>query len=284
MIRHARLLPAGLACLAWALPARPSGPPNASAGPYHVSLDRVTHNRNMVMTYDAGGIRTQRSLQLQLRLAGGAGAPSSPAIFRVNSVTAEDNGQPIGLSYSASLMSRQDTGSLLQVYVSVASLPPLARELRSIEGEIVVFKSTRAMQIDLPLTAGSPAAPVEREGVRVVVREMHVDGLTARAVIEAEGPEGSSLLHNPEEPGYGVGLIGKDGRPIPAMDGTLEHSQPNRSEYRVRFRSVVGPPTAVRLRLVHRGGGRSVYPFRLEKIAIPERPIAGSQPGKTPKQ
>jgi len=263
----------------------PSAPPRRpvlNVGPYRVQLDRITAARNRILNYRVPGVeRDERPLDsrctVQMQVAVFATDPTAGpglATFQVHMVTAEERGRVGEAPHYGGLIDTADDGALLRAYLYMPSFPALAREVRTIEGEIVAYEKTEPLRIEVPLPGLKFPASAEKDGVRATVRELTTEGGGARLTLSLEGPPSSILLNGKVAGGYGVSLLDLEGRPASLATGNLVNPRPNQSEYRLAFSNLRAAPSKVVVQIIHRGGARRVYPFRFERVPLPIRPPA----------
>jgi hypothetical protein len=255
--------------------------PEAKAGPYRVVIDRVTENRSFALTYrapsgreDERGVQARRSLQIQVSLlAEDARAVSGLSTFRVSGVTVEGDRRSVTLPYSGGALD-SSAEAAVRAYLYVPSVPPL-------EGEIVSYDNTGAVEIELPVAPGTLPRTVEKDGVKATLREVTTSTGSVRMVLTLEAPSASTLLNLTSDGTYGISLYSHENRRINPSSATMSQPRANVLEYRFGFQSLRGTVDRVRVRALHRGGPRRVYAFRVERIPIPSRSDA-APPGTLP--
>jgi hypothetical protein len=271
--------------------AKPVGPPEGVSGPYRVVVDRVSHNRKVTVNYRVGGgsrepgpAQFSRTVHLQLAVfARETWAGPGLATFQIKGVTADTDRRSYDLPHYGGMLETPTDGAVLRAYLYVPNFPLGAREIRAIEGEIVAYEKSAPLEIEIPLDSPKVPLHVEKGDVRVSVREWDVEGDTARAVLWVEAPPNSMLINTTTDGTYGVSLHNAAGRSANTLGGAMLQPRANQAEYRVGFQNLRGEPAKLKLRVLHRSGPRRVFPFRVERVPIPERPgVAppGSPPAK----
>lgn len=277
---------------ALAAPGAPA-PPEARVGPYRVVIDRITHNHTLGINYladparrDENRIDSRRTLQVQVAVfAADAPAAAGLATFAVNGVTAESGRRIVDLAHYGGMLESPNDTAVVRAYLYVPTFPPLAREIRAVEGQIIAYEKSAPLEIEIPLESGRVPVTVEKDGVRATVRELITDGSTMQVVLWLEGPAPSVLMNTAGDGSCGMAVLNLDGRPAALVGGTLINPRPNQGEYRVSFQTTRMAAAKIRLRVLHRGGERHVYPFRIEHVPVPSRtgnaPDAGGEkPGQ----
>lgn len=251
--------------------------PEVKVGPYRVVVDRITQNRGVVMEYQTTGqanpsLRVQRTVQVQVAVLGEEpGARDQLSTFQIKSVLVERNGRPVELPHYGGPLEAPNDPSLVRAYLYVPSLPATLKELRAIEGEIVSYTKTEMLDVEVPLEGAAPQT-VEKDGVKVTVREWAQEGPAVRVVLWVEAQPSSLLLNTTTDGSYGVTLYNREGRATLVGAGNMLQVRPHQAELRMSYSSVQGQVAKVRLRLLHRVGPRKVYPFRIERVPIAVRP------------
>lgn len=255
--------------------------PEARTGPFRVVVDRISESRTTVLTYrtapgrrEDGGAQSRRTLQLQVQvLADNPGAAAGLASFQVNGLSAESGRRLLGLPHSGGILETPDDKAVVRAYLYVPACPPLASEVRAMEGEIVAYEKAGDSEIEVPLTGKTPSS-AQKDGIRATVQATTHQGTNSQLTLELTAPDGTMLVNPANDGTYGVSLVSAGSRPAPPTGGSMSQPRPNAALYRLGFQNVQGPPLAVRVRFVYRGGARRVYPFRVEHIPIPTRPAA----------
>lgn len=252
--------------------------PVVAAGPYRVMVDRITQNRTVTLDFalpggrPPDGVATQRSVQFQVAVL-----PKDPktapqiSTFQVKSVTVRQNNRPVDVHHYGGPLESPNDPALVRAYLYVPAMPANAQELNSIEGEIVSYERNGPFEIEIP-TAGDLPRTVEKDGVKVTIREWVHDGASGRLIMWVEAPNNSLIVNSANDGSYGVALINDAGRTLSTGSGTMLQVRSNQAEYRMNYFSIQGKPTTIRLRFLHRAGARQVYPFKLENITVPPRP------------
>lgn len=264
-------------------PARRS---EAEAGPYRVVVDRIAHNRKIILNYDhpakaANGSPAQfaRTVHLQFAVfAQDLAARAGLSTFQIRGVTAENGTRVVELPRYGGMLETATDGAALRAYIYLSNFPLAAKEVRAIDGEIVAYERSTPVQIEIPVALGKIPAPVEKDGIRATVREWEQEKDEIRAVIMLEAPPNTVLISTTTDGTYGVALLNNLQRPANTQGGSLVQARPNQAEYRVGFINLRGTPEKLRLQVLHRSGPRRVYPFRIEHIEIPARTAATSAP------
>jgi hypothetical protein len=252
--------------------------PEVKAGPYRVTVDRVLQNRRVTLSFRTdvarrdGGIQSGRSVQVHLGVfAPDAGVASGLTLFQVSSVTVDGGKRALDLPHNGGMLENANDTAVLRAYVHVPNVPPAARELRSIEGQIMAWEKSGPLEIELPVADGKLPVTVEKEGVKATVRDLTAQGGTVELLLSVEGPP-DSVLANPATDGtYGVSVLNADAQAATQFKGALASPRPNRGEYRLGFSNLKGAPAKVQVRLLYRAGPRRTYPFKLEHVPIPSR-------------
>lgn len=269
-------------CLLSALGAAPAPRrPEAAAGPYRVLVERISASRTVNLLYrqeapaDPGQFQQRRTVQLQLAIHA-PDAASAAGLTRVDffGVTAEAGGKihEVG-HYGGKLETATTSKAVLRGYLYAPTLPGEATEIRSLEGEILAYEHSTPVEVEVPLQP--PFREVEQDGVRVTVRELTVSEGTARVTLSAEGPASSVLIAPGDDGNHGVRLLDRQNRLTSLGGGSLLQPRPQRLEYRVTFQSVRTAPRSLRVKVTKQHGRRSVWPFRLERIPLPQRLTPG---------
>lgn len=286
-----RLLAAGglLAAVALlgAAPGRTAGTtlkePEGKAGPYRVVIDRLSHSLGLGINYqtglgkrDAGSVESRRTLQMQLA----AYAPDSRvaaglATFQVSSVTVDLAGRTAEVPHYGGILESPNDNAVIRAYLYVPNLPLAAREIRSVEGQIVAYDHSEVVDLEIPLEGRKPPVSVEKDGVKATLREMNAEGGGAQLVLWVETAPDGVLLPTSNDGTYGVTLSSADRRSAIPSGGSVVQPRANQAEYRVAFHSLRGPAGSVRVKILSRGGGRHTYPFKIDHVPIPTR--AGSR-------
>jgi len=267
-------------------PANPARRAEAVAGPYRVVVDRIAHNLKVTLNYDdpgkgagKGPAQFSRTAHLQLAVfAKDAAAGPGLSTFQVRGVTADNGMRVVELPHYGGSLETANDGAVLRAYVYLPNFPLAAKEVRAIEGEIVAYERSTAVEIEIPVTAGKVPGPVEKDGIRATVREWEQDKDEIRAVIWLEGPPNTVLINTTTDGTYGVALLNNSQKPANTQGGSLIQPRPHQAEYRVGFLNLRGTPEKLKIQLLHRSGPRRVYPFRVEHIEVPAR-LVTSAPG-----
>lgn len=283
----------GCAWTAWAAAPgpMPSRQPAGKAGPYRVAVDRISHNRKVSVNYRVGGdsrdpgpAQFSRTVHLQLAVfATEPWAGPGLATFQIKGVTTETVNRTIDLPHYGGMLETPTDGAVLRAYLYLPNFPLGAKEVRTVEGEIVAYEKSAPVEIEIPLDGAKVPAPVTKGGLRATVREWEIEGDTARVVLWLEAPANTVLINTSTDGTYGVSLLNEAGRAANTLGGAMLQPRANQAEYRVGFQNLRGAPARLRVRLLHRAGARKVFPFRVEGIAIPERTApSGSPAGSAP--
>lgn len=265
-------------------PARRSA---AEAGPYRVVVDRIAHNRKIILNYDtpekaADGAPAQftRTVHLQLAVfAKDLAAAAGLSTFQIRGVTAENGTRVVELPHYGGMLETANDGAALRAYIYLSNFPLAAKEVRAIEGEIVAYEHSTPIQLEIPVTVGTIPAPVEKNGIRATVREWEQEKDEIRAVISLEAPPNTVLINTTTDGTYGVSLLNNLQRPANTQGGSMIQARSNHAEYRVGFINLRGTPEMLKIKVLHRSGPRRVYPFRIEHMEVPTRTSAGSPAG-----
>jgi len=269
-------------------PAPVASRPEAVAGPFRVVVDRVAHNRKIGVTYGTGSnaqhsapAQFTRTVHLQLAVfAREEWAGPGLATFQVKAVTAETANRVTDLAHYGGMLETPTDGAVLRAYLYVPTFPLGPREIRTIEGDIVAYEKASRVEIDIPLDGSKLPAPVESAGIRATVREWEMDGDSAQAVIWVEAAPNTVLINTSTDGTYGASLLNAAGRAANTLGGALLQPRANQAEFRIGFQNLRGTPTKLKLRFLHRAGARRTYPFRIQAVPIPARPVtAPSAPG-----
>ena len=286
------LLVAGALAAAWPgvrLTAQPSASvpmPEVKAGPYRVVVDRLTHNRALMVNYrtdlparEEPGIQSRRSVQLQLAVYAPDPARAAALMtFQVRGVTVDSGSRVVELSHYGGILEHPNDKAAVRAYLYIPAFPNAAREVRLLDGEIVAYERAAPVDLEVPLTGGRFPLVVEQGGIKATVRELTGQGGTVQITFRVEAPPETALVANTTDGTYGVTLYNAEGRAAGAVGGTLTQPQVNQSEYRLGFQNVRGAPARMTIRVLHRSGARRTYPFRLERIPVPVRPTSEAKP------
>jgi hypothetical protein len=263
---------------AFAAPSAPAGreikQPSTKVGPYRVTVDRISPNRTVTLEYatsptSISSYNSRRTVQLQVAVMGDdASAVAGLATFQIKTVTVERKGRAVELPYYGGPMENPNDPAIVRAYIYVPGLPAAAEELRSLEGEIVSYDRTAPFEVELPLDGMVPKT-VEKDGVKVTLRELSWEGGIARFVLWVDAPPNTVIVNTTNDGSYGVSLFNEKDRSAPPAAGTMVQVRSNQAEYRMSYHSVQGTPNRIRLQFLHRGGSRKVYPFRVERIPVP---------------
>jgi len=260
--------------------------PLTAVGPFRIGVDRIYQSRSAAVTFSAppGGGRfalvSRRTVQLQLGVfTDDPAAAAGLSTFQVSGVSALLGGRLIDLQHHGDRLETPNDTAVVRAYVYLGSVPPEVRELLAIEGQVVAYEKSTHLEIDVPLAGAALPRPVEVDGVTATVRELSVDGGTAQVTLSLQAPTLSVLMSGGSDGSYGVSLHGPEGRPAACLGGAFIQPRPNQAEYRLTFQNLRGAPTRVRVRVLHRGGARRVFPFRLERVPL-ALPAPGEQPGQ----
>jgi hypothetical protein len=251
--------------------------PMVKAGPYRIAVDRITQNRTLTLKYETGdrsnsGVTSQRTIQLQVAVFGETEAANAGlATFQIKSVVVDRNGRSEELPHYGGPLENPNDPALVRGYLYVPAMPPSVAEIRSLEGEIVSYEHTGPFEMDVPITNSVPST-VEKDGVKVTLRDWSQDGAIARLTLVVDAPASSLVVNTVNDGSYGVTLVNKDGHPALLGAGSMIQPRPNQAEYRMAYNSLQGTPDHLRLRFLHRAGPRKVYPFKVEHIQIPPHP------------
>jgi hypothetical protein len=255
-----------------------SKPPEVQVGPYRVAIDRVTHNNTVIYSYknpqakEQAPLEYRRTVQLQLGVfAKDASAAAGLTSFVIRSVTVEGAKRLLEVPHYGGVMENPNDTAAVRAYLYVPSFPVRAREIRTVEGEIVGYDRSSQVEIDVPVADAKLPLTEERGGVKVTVQELTVQGATVQLVLRTQGPEGSVLAPTANDGTYGVSLYNADNRAAAPAGGTLTQPRSNEGEYRLGFQNLRGSAGRVRVRLLLRGGERRVYPFKIERVPVPTR-------------
>lgn len=277
----------GAACAAlvtlFSTAARPDEPPvtmvkrpEQKVGPYLVAVDRINQNRRITVNYrtdgakkDPGSVQVQQTAQFQIALfSDEEWARTGLATFQVKSVTVDGPRGPLEVPHYGGPLESPGDNALVRAYLYVSSVPALAREIRSVDGEVVCYKKTTPLEIDIPLGEGKPPVTVEKDGVRATLKEFAPEGALVRVLLSLEAPPTSVLVNTTIDNSYGVALYTGETRTANSNGGMLIQPRPNQSEYRLTFSPGQDNPTRLRVRVLHRAGPRLVYPFKIQKIPL----------------
>ena len=251
--------------------------PVVKVGPYRVAVDRITQNRSVVLDYktgqqQSGGVRTQRTVQVQVAVHSDVpGAREGLTTFQIKSVLMEKNGRPVELPHYGGPLETPNDPALVRAYLYVPSLPASVAEIRTIDGEIVSYERSAPLEVEFPLEGALPRT-IEKDGVKVTLREWAQDGPSARAVLWVEAPAGGLIVNTATDGSNGLTLLNTQGRPALVGVGSMLQVRAHQAEFRMAYNSVQGTAAKIRLRFLHRAGPRRVWPFRLEHIPIAPRP------------
>jgi hypothetical protein len=255
--------------------------PEAKAGPYRVVVDRIMQNRNLVMNHGnhggqparrGDGLQVRRTVQLQMAVfASDKVKADGLASFQVNSVAVETERRVIDLPHYGGMLENPNDSAVIRAYLYIPAFPARAPEIRAIEGEIVAYEKSVPVDIDIPLESSNLPVTVEKDGVRATVRELILENGAARLVLWLEAPAESAIINLVSDGSYGVSLLNTENRLATPTGGSMVQPRPHQAEYRMSFQSLRGAPGAVRVRVLHRGGPRRVYPFRMEHVSLPTR-------------
>jgi hypothetical protein len=259
-------------------------PPEVRVGPYRILIDRITHNHTLTLNYQTGPappdepLQNRRTVQLQLAVfAQDKAAQAGLTSLDIRTVTVEGERRTLELPHYGGMMENPNETAAVRAYLYIPSFPLRNREVRAVEGEIVSYDRSAPVELEIPIADQKPPVTVEKDGVRATLQELTVQGATVQIVLRLEGPENSVLAAAANDGTYGVSLYNTENRSAAPTGGTLTQPRGNQSEYRLGFQNLRGPVGKVKVRLLHRGGERRVYPFRIERIAIPVRPVTGAK-------
>ena len=254
--------------------------PEVKAGPYRIVVDRLNESSTLTLNYrtegnrrEGGPVQSRRSVQLQLAVYGPeSGLETGLAHFQIKRVAAGAGGRPVEVAYQGGMLETPGDGAVLRVYVAIPSLPPLARELQAIDGEIVSYEKAATVDLEIPVEPGKLPRTVEKDGLKATLRELTVNGGAIRLVLSLEGDAESALIDPSTDGTHGVSVLAADNRAAAAAGGTLLQPRANRAEYRLAFQGAQAAVTRVRVRVLQRSGPRRVYPFRIERVPLVGRP------------
>ncbi|MFN3650276.1 MAG: hypothetical protein ACK47B_11915 [Armatimonadota bacterium] len=271
-----------------ALSAPATGAQNGSrvtVGPYRVSVDRVTSVRKLVVGFDVPGREkaeagAQASRTVQLQVSVNTDDPKAAAglvTFKLEEMLVEQGRRLVSLPHYGGVLETANDSAVVRAYLYVPSFPALHSEIRSLQGEIAAYENASIEELMLPVDPAGPTTVEGRGGLKATLQSVKVEGSTARVELDLSGPEGTQLLAPLADGTHGVTLQDAQGREAAPSGGSMEHPRPGSAEYRVGFRGLRGEPKTVALRVLVRSGARRIYPFRLERIPLPVRPVAGAE-------
>jgi hypothetical protein len=249
--------------------------PLAKVGPYRVVVDRITHNRGVTIDYGpdgkVAGYKPQRTAQLHVAvLTDEPSARSALATFQIKGATVERTGRALEVPYYGGPLENPNDPAIVRAYVYLPGLPGTIEEIRSLEGEIVSYDRTSQTEMEIAVEGPLPRT-VEKDGIKLELREWSYEGGSPRLVLVMEAPPGTVIVNTTNDGSYGVSLLNEKGQAAPPASGTMLQLKSNLAEYRTTYQSVQGTPTRIKLQFLHRGGTRRVYPFKVERIPIPTR-------------
>lgn len=260
--------------------------PETKVGPYRVVIDRVAESRNTQIVYGTpsspkavGGVQSRRTVQLQLGvMTESKSAAAGLASLQVQGLSVQNGARTAALSYYGGILESPNDVAVLRAYLYIPNYPVNGAEIRTLEGQITAWDQSDEMEIEVPLEGPSPWS-AEKGGVKATVSALTVEGGSARLSVNLEAPKTNALLSPTNDGTYGVSLLNRENRPAMATGGNSLQQQENTASYRLGFQNLKGEAAKVRVRLVHRRGPRRTYPFRIEHITIPTRPLAPPEQG-----
>jgi len=184
----------------------------------------------------------------------------------------------VEIPYTGGMLESPGDPAAVRVFLYAQSFPASAREIRSIQGDIVAYERAGPVDLEIPLANRTFPFSVEQKGVRVQVQELQQEGVWTRIVLTVDAPSAAVLLNTLQDGTYGISLLDERGRPGVSNGCRMEQPRPNAAEYRAAFERLRGVPTTLRIRLAYRGGARRVFPWRLNRVALPSRPGAAREP------
>ncbi|HTE17790.1 MAG TPA: hypothetical protein VK689_05335 [Armatimonadota bacterium] len=250
--------------------------PEAKAGPYRVVIDRLSESDTLTLNYrveanrrESGVVQSQRTVQLQLAVFAAESAPESGlASFEIKSVTVGSGSRLVEAPYYGGVLEVPGNGALLRAYLSIPRVPPRARELRALEGEIVSYEKAATVELEVPVETGGLPRTVEKDGLKATLREFTVSGGVIRLALALEGAEESVIIDTSTDGARGVTVQDTDNRAATAAGGTVTQLRPNQAEYRLTFQGSQAAVSRVRVRVLHRSGPRRVFPFRIKRVPL----------------
>lgn len=257
--------------------------PEAKTGPYRVVVDRISQNTNLTVNYagpasalgqPASNVDVRRMVQLQLSVfAATKEAGMGLTTFQVSGVSVDSGGRVLQLTPYGGPLDNPSENAVLRAYLYVPVFPATVREVRALEGQIIGYERSKQMEIEIPIGDGAVPRVVQKDDIKATLREYNFDGDSAQVVVWLEAPANSSLVNTTTDGSYGMKLVDVLGRTSTPNGGAFINPRPHQAEYRLGFHSLRRAPAAVRVQLLYRGGERRTYPFRIEGIPVPGRPV-----------
>ncbi len=286
-------LAAGVVAAPGVSPALPRQP-EVLAGTFRIVVERVTQSLSTTQVFpmpakagDPGDFQQRRTVQLHLGVypadpAAGPSAGEGLTRLDIHGVTVREGGRQVELGHYGGKLEAGSKQALLRGYVYAPAFPTRTAEIELIEGEIVAYEQSTPVELEVPLEEGrSPAGapePVEKEGVRLTVREVTLSDATARITLSVDGPPGSVLVTPSEEGTHGASLYDRRGQRASPGGGSLSQPRPHQLDYRVTFLNLKERPAVLRVQLLKQHGARRVYPFRLKHVPVPTRRVDSLPP------
>jgi hypothetical protein len=259
-------------------------------------VERVVQNASLTLDFAAGAkpggpVEGKETVYLHLLVVAPDRDRAGALVGLGSNLSATtDAGQALTLrAYSGSEGGLAD-GKSARVCLLAQDIDVRARQLRTVEGELLVYPHSRTVRLEFPL--GRPEKrplPQTRaaEGLQVTLEEFRLEAGQATAVLSQQWPAGTTVTRpRPEIPFGTVALAGGiPNYPSAERSETLERPNGEQSRrYRLVFPGVKQAPEKITVEALVRCGKPEAVRFRLADIPLhePERPAAAPAAGQRP--
>jgi hypothetical protein len=249
----------------------------ATAGPYRIVVDRISHSRSFTATFETDPLKkaeprlsATRNLQFQLAVySREQEAQAGLSLFHVKSVTVRPGRRTQELLPTGMALDNPNDKAVVRAHLSMTNVPLSVSELSAIEGEIISYERAARVQIEVPIDDSPLPRTVEKDGVKATLQELSLQGSGAQLLLRLETEPNGLVATIANDGSYGVGLYNHENRAASPLGGLVNQVRPSLVEYRLGFQNVRGPLTSLRTEVMYRGGARRVHPFRIEHVPIP---------------
>jgi hypothetical protein len=258
------------------VPERPAASSPASAavqaGPYRVRVLQIRETARSYLVFDALGLRgdprTTRTATITLEItAADADSQAALAGAALSAAIGPDGRRALPSSPDED-QTLDTNGTRSEVGVLFRSLAPEWRQLRNLEGELIVYPRSRAATLEIPLPAGAGAvrqADLLNGELGIVVRR---DGGGAQYQLDLQKPEeGSITLPGPAD--GAPALLDAQRQALRAPLRVPVRQADDGRSLRLSFAQPEAAPAFLRLPLYCRFGRPERRPFRLENVPLP---------------
>jgi len=243
-----------------------------TAGAYRIRLLQVRETARSSLLYDTLGMRgdprTSRTATFTLEIAAAdTDAQAALAGAAVSAAVGSDGRRALASSPDED-RALDTNGTRSELGVLFRSLAPEWRQLRTLEGELIVHPRGRAVQLEIPLpeARGAPRQVDLLDGeLRLQVRR---EGPGAQLQIDVENPDEASIaLPGPAD--GSPALLDARRQPLRAPLRNPVRVAEDGRQLRVSFAMPEAVPAFLRLPVYCRFGRPERRPFRLENVPLP---------------